>query len=121
MAALPSATREDQLHCRCRQLRNRHLPLSFGTVLTVQRHEIVSVQDLGLKIKTTSRGALADPKRLAVLRATGLLDAQPLAGFDHISRLGKAALNVPVTFISLVGEYRDFYLSQCGFGEPLAA
>lgn len=65
-------------------------------------------------------GALTNPKRLAALRATGLLDAKPMEGFDRITRLGKAALNVPVTFISLVDEYRDFYLSQCGFEEPLA-
>lgn len=66
-------------------------------------------------------GALNDPRRLAALRATGLLDTPPMGGFDRITRIGAAALNVPATFISLVEDHRDFYLSQCGFGEPLAS
>ncbi len=66
-------------------------------------------------------GALKDPKRLAALKATGLLDAPATAGFDRITRLGAAVLNVPATFISLVDDHRDFYLSHCGFGEPLAS
>ncbi len=64
--------------------------------------------------------ALNDPKRLAAVRGTGLLDAPSTAGFDRITRLGAAVLNVPATFISLVEDHRDFYLSHCGFGEPLA-
>ena len=59
--------------------------------------------------------------RLAAVRATGLLDTPPTAGFDRITRLGAAALKVPATFISLVEDHRDFYLSHCGFGEPLAS
>lgn len=35
--------------------------------------------------------------------------------------MGAIALKVPATFISLVDEHRDFYLSNCGFGEPLAS
>ncbi len=66
-------------------------------------------------------GALQDPKRLAAVRASGLLDTLPTAGFDRITRLGAAVLNVPTTFISLVEDHRDFYLSHCGFGEPLAS
>ena len=65
--------------------------------------------------------ALNDPKRLAAVRGTGLLDSQPTAGFDRITRLGAAALNVRATFISLVEDHRDFYLSHCGFDEPLAS
>ncbi len=66
-------------------------------------------------------GALNDPKRLAAVAATGLLDSQPTAGFDRITRLGARVLNVPATFISLVEAHRDFYLSHCGFEEPLAS
>lgn len=61
------------------------------------------------------------PRRLAAVRATGLLDTPATNGFDRITRLGAALLNVPATFISLVDERRDFYLSHCGFGEPLAS
>ncbi len=66
-------------------------------------------------------GALHDPTRLAAVTATGLLDTLPMAGFDRITRLGAAVLDVPATFISLVEDHRDFYLSHCGFGEPLAS
>ena len=55
------------------------------------------------------------------MNAIGLLDAPPTQGFDRITRLGAAVLNVPATFISLVDDHRDFYLSHCGFGEPLAS
>ncbi len=65
--------------------------------------------------------ALQDPQRLSAVRATGLLDAAPTEAFDRITRLGAAALRVPVAFISLVEGHRDFYLSQSGFGEPLAS
>lgn len=60
-------------------------------------------------------------QRLAALRATGLLDSPLITGFDRITRLGAKVLDVPVTFISLVDEHRDFYLSHSGFGEPLAS
>lgn len=65
--------------------------------------------------------AVTNPRRLAAVRGTGLLDAASTNGFDRITRLGAALLNVPATFISLVDERRDFYLSHCGFGEPLAS
>jgi GAF domain-containing protein len=62
-----------------------------------------------------------NPERLAAVRATGLLDSPLTTGFDRITRLGAQLLDVPVTFISLVDEHRDFYLSHSGFGEPLAS
>ena len=62
-----------------------------------------------------------NPRRLATLKTTGLLDSAPNESFDRITRLGAALLKVPATFISLVDEYRDFYLSTCGFEEPLAS
>lgn len=65
--------------------------------------------------------ALRNPRRLAALRRTGLLDSAPNEGFDRATRLGALALRVPATFISLVDEHRDFYLSNVGFGEPLAS
>lgn len=60
-------------------------------------------------------------RRLAAVGATGLLDSPALGGFDRLTRIGAQLLDAPVTFISLVDEHRDFYLSQCGFGEPLAS
>lgn len=72
------------------------------------------------KVTGPSRTALNNPGRLAAVRGTGLLGARPTAGFDRITRLGAVVLKVPVTFISLVEDHRDFYLSHFGFGEPLA-
>lgn len=65
--------------------------------------------------------ALLSPRRLAAVRATGLLDSPTLRGFDRLTRIGARLLGVPATFISLVDDHRDFYLSHCGFGEPLAS
>lgn len=60
-------------------------------------------------------------RRLDAVRATGLLDSRPSVGFDRITRIGSRLLDVPATFISLVDHHRDFYLSHCGFDEPLAS
>lgn len=69
---------------------------------------------------TPADNPVSDPRRVAAVRGTGLLDSPATNGFDRITRLGAALLNVPATFISLVDERRDFYLSHCGFAEPLA-
>jgi PAS domain S-box-containing protein len=61
-----------------------------------------------------------DPARVAAVRATGLLDAPPGEGADRLTRLAARLLNVPVAFLSLVDEARDYYVSHSGFGEPLA-
>jgi PAS domain S-box-containing protein len=62
-----------------------------------------------------------DPARLATVRGTGLLDAPAEPPFDRLTRLAVRLLGVPATFLSLVDEERDFYLSATGFGEPLAS
>lgn len=62
-----------------------------------------------------------NPRRLAAVRATGLLDSPRLHGFDRLTRIGAQLLGVRTTFISLVDTMRDFYLSDYGFGEPLAS
>lgn len=95
----------------------RYLDRRFGLVTT---HGISpsALEEFEREDDVPARDALKDPRRLAALRGTGLLDATPTPAFDRITRLGAAALNVPVTFISLVEDHRDFYLSHCGFGEP---
>lgn len=96
-----------------------YLRRRFG-LLTTHGMSPKALEQLNQEEEEHDGGALTDPKRLAALRATGLLDAQPISGFDRITRLGKAALQVPATFISLVEDHRDFYLSHCGLQEPLA-
>lgn len=44
----------------------------------------------------------------------------PREWFDRL-RLAVKLLGVPVSFISVVDGARDFYVSQSGFGEPLAS
>jgi GAF domain-containing protein len=68
-----------------------------------------------------ARAAVADPDRLAAVRATGLLDSDVEEVFDRLSRLAIRLLDVPAAFLSLVDEERDFYKSSTGFGEPLVS
>jgi len=97
-----------------------YLERRFG-VMTTHGISPEAMETLEAGDQVRAANALWDPKRLAAVKATGLLDAPPTAGFDRITRVGAAALNVPATFISLVEDHRDFYLSHCGFGEPLAS
>ncbi len=99
---------------------SRYLERRFG-LMTTHGISPEAAKNFTLEGQARPSGALKDPTRLAAVKATGLLDTQPMAGFDRITRLGTAVLNVPATFISLVEDHRDFYLSHCGFGEPLAS
>ncbi len=63
---------------------------------------------------------IADPARLAVVRATELLDAPRDEMFDRLTRLATQLLGAPSAFISIVDEDRDFYLSAHGVREPFA-
>ncbi len=60
-----------------------------------------------------------DPRRLAAVQRTGLLDTPQEASLDRLTRLAADLLGVPATFISLVDRERDFYKSHFGFSEPL--
>ena len=97
----------------------RYLERRFG-LMTTHGISPTAMEKLEAGHPVSAAGALKDPKRLAAVRAIGLLDTPPSAGFDRITRLGAAVLKVPATFISLVEDDRDFYVSHCGFGEPLA-
>ncbi|HVL84067.1 MAG TPA: hypothetical protein VM367_07235 [Pseudonocardia sp.] len=47
--------------------------------------------------------AVEDPERLAVLERTGLLQAAGSATYDRYARIASALLDVPVSFVTLVG------------------
>ena len=64
---------------------------------------------------------MGDERRLAAVKATGLLDSEVEEAFDRLTRLAVSLVKVPAAFVSLVDEDRDFYKSACGFGEPLAS
>lgn len=64
---------------------------------------------------------ISSPDRLAAVRATGLVGSPTEEDFDRLTRLAAKLTGAPVTFLSLVGEDRDFYKSCFGFPEPLAS
>jgi GAF domain-containing protein len=55
-----------------------------------------------------------EDERLAALHELGLLDSQPRAAFDRVTRLAAVALDVPIALISLVDERRQWFLSRVG-------
>jgi PAS domain S-box-containing protein len=65
---------------------------------------------------------LRDPRRLAALRETGVLEGTPTARpeFDRLTRLATRLLGVPVSLVTLVDEDRQVFAGQCGLPEPLA-
>lgn len=65
------------------------------------------------------QAALTDPRRLAAVRDTGLLDTPPEEIFDRLTRLAAKLTGAPITFVSLLDADRDFYKSAYGLGEPL--
>jgi hypothetical protein len=61
---------------------------------------------------------IRDRRRVAALRATGLLDSPPEARFDRIVRLAASVLGAPTALVSLVDEHRQFFKSCVGLAEP---
>jgi phosphoribosyl 1,2-cyclic phosphodiesterase/CheY-like chemotaxis protein len=55
-----------------------------------------------------------EDRRLAALRATGMLDTQPEDRFDRITRLAAALFNVPIALVSLVDQNRQWFKSCYG-------
>ncbi|CAN5847387.1 hypothetical protein BH11GEM2_BH11GEM2_01340 [soil metagenome] len=67
-----------------------------------------------------TRTAVADPRRLAALARTGLLDARPSDTFDRLTTLATRLLGVPMALVSLIDDDRQFFVSCPGLGEPWA-
>lgn len=64
---------------------------------------------------------LAEPRRLAALQSTQLLDTPPEECFDRLTLLASRVLGVPVALVSLVDDHRQFFKSQQGLAEPWAS
>ncbi len=56
--------------------------------------------------------------RLAALRGLNILDSAPEERFDRITRIAAAVANVPIVFISLVDEGRQWFKSCVGVTTP---
>jgi signal transduction histidine kinase/CheY-like chemotaxis protein len=64
---------------------------------------------------------LSEPNRLRVLHQTRLLDQPAEDAFDRLTRLAARLLSVPIALVSLVDKDRQFFVSQVGLPEELAA
>jgi GGDEF domain-containing protein len=60
---------------------------------------------------------LSDPRRLAALAASGLVDSPPEAAFDRVTRLVAEVLHVPVALFTLVTADRQVFKSSVGVGD----
>jgi formate hydrogenlyase transcriptional activator len=65
--------------------------------------------------------AIGSAARLEAVRRTCLLDSPPEEAFDRLTSLATSVLRVPVAYVSLVDDHRQFFKSQRGLAEPLAA
>lgn len=60
---------------------------------------------------------LGNPRRLAALAESGLLDTPPEQAFDRVTRLVAETLHVPVALFTLVTDERQVFKSSVGVGE----
>jgi hypothetical protein len=54
--------------------------------------------------------------RIAALRALDILDTEPEARFDRLTRLSQRMFAVPIALVSLVDENRQWFKSCQGLG-----
>jgi diguanylate cyclase (GGDEF)-like protein len=59
---------------------------------------------------------VGDPRRLAALAESGLVDGLPEAAFDRVTRLVAEVLHVPVALFTLVTDDRQVFKSSVGVG-----
>ena len=69
----------------------------------------------------TEIDALREPRRLAALHGTDLLDTAPEESFDRFTRLASRMLGAPVSLVSLVDRDRQFFKSSIGLPRPWAS
>ncbi len=62
-------------------------------------------------MSTSLDASFGSAERLAALRITGLLTAEPSESFDHLTRLAVRVLRVPMAFVNLIDEQRLVVLS----------
>ena len=97
-------------------------PFAAAELLTTVRAQldlpvpVASVQGA----EDSTQALISNMARLEAVRETNLLDAARDERFDRVTRLAASVLKVPIAFIALVDEHRDFYPSALGFPEPRA-
>ncbi len=68
-----------------------------------------------------SSDPIADPKRLAAVRRTGLLDSPPEALFDRLTLAASKVMDASVALVSLVADDRQFFKSAQGSSDVFRA
>lgn len=63
----------------------------------------------------TPNPAVTDPERLAALRAYGVLDTAPEAGFDDVASIAADVCLAPVALVSFVDVERQWFKAKIGF------
>ncbi|MCP9488858.1 MAG: SpoIIE family protein phosphatase [Solirubrobacteraceae bacterium MAG38_C4-C5] len=58
--------------------------------------------------------AIADPRRLNAVHASGLLDTRPEEPFDRLTRLAATVLDAPLAFATIVDDRRSYWKSAIG-------
>jgi signal transduction histidine kinase len=58
----------------------------------------------------------AEQRRLAALRAYGILDTSPEPAFDEIAQLAAALCGTPIAVVNLIDEARQWFKSEVGLG-----
>jgi GAF domain-containing protein len=104
-------------------LRLGHLSAARGdsdAQMTIEQLADRSLQERRRYEGETHARSLREPRRLAAVRATGLVDGPPDPGLDTLARLCAKLLDVPVALISLVESDRQFFSASCGLPQPWA-
>ena len=69
---------------------------------------------MDLSVPVPVPAAVGDPRRLAAVGQSGLLDTGPDEAFDRLARLAATVLEAPVAFVTVVDETRSFWKSCIG-------
>ena len=64
---------------------------------------------------------IQDPRRVAAVRETGLLDTDAEEAFDRFIGLIRQILDVPVALVTLLDEDRQYFKAHAGLPEPWAS
>jgi hypothetical protein len=91
-----------------------------GAQITIEQLARRSLEQRRRSEGETHTTPLRDPRRLAAVGATGLVDGPADPGLQTLARLCAKLLDVPVALISLVEAERQFLAAAIGFPQPWA-
>ena len=104
-------------------LRLGHLSAARGdsdAQMTIEQLARNSLQERRHYESESHAKSLCEPRRLAALHATGLVDGPPDRGLDALAHLCAKLLDVPIALITLIEADRQLITASCGLPEPWA-